>query len=296
VGHVAAVVVIAIALASNASAKTLRDTPSPFAAEAALIERRLPKMKPVKTDLEHMGGEGAEGTAWLDARGRVRKMILTRYGERGRAIETHYLDEAEQPTLVLTRHERYREQIGGDTSVVSTYWCRYHYAGGAALEGTCIDERGHRESQPAEGHVASAPDLLTQFHETVIADQIERIAKRRGAELSVEIKVISLDPTFPIRDMPQGYGRWHLTAEVLGCQIGGCMDVPVGSRFTVDVDLFLFQGPVHTRPLGLWVNEQPKVGSIWVAFFRTWTKDIPRLFAGKAEQALLVIAREELSR
>jgi hypothetical protein len=259
-------------------------------AALARCERALPKVKKVEAAFEHMGD--ASGTAWVDGRGRVRKMILTLYGERGRRTERHCLDEGEGRTLIWTQYERYREQVGADTSVVSTEWCLFRLADGAAGDGTCVDDVGHRRSRAAADGATLGPEVLQEFHDAVVAQQIDRIARTRGAELAVEFKVVAIAPTFPIDDMPEGHHRWRLTIEVLACPVGDCIVEPVGSQFDVDIEIYF--GPVRSRPAGLWVNEQPPAGSVWVAFFRGASQSMKPLFVGRAEQALLTIARQEL--
>lgn len=84
-----------------------------------------------------------------------------------------------------------------------------------------------------------------------------------SSTLVFSFAVESITPQFPIDDMPYGHKPWALTARVTRVYKGS-LGQARGSLFRTTISIY--QGPVRSRPSGLWVNEIPMASEQWVLF------------------------------
>lgn len=115
---------------------------------------------------------------------------------------------------------------------------------------------------------------------------IRKLATERGAALAFVIRVVSITPTFPIDDMPTGYGIWELKFEVLDVVTGTLSDSGV-----IETKVELWFGPVLSRPAALWVNEQPAAGSQWVVLATEAKGSAAKLMSARGSGVRVVVSR-----
>ncbi|MFT3714136.1 MAG: hypothetical protein QM817_41265 [Archangium sp.] len=116
--------------------------------------------------------------------------------------------------------------------------------------------------------------------------KIRKLAAERGAPLAFVIKIVSITPTFPIDDMPSGYGVWDLKAQILDVVTGTLTDSGV-----IETKVELWFGPVLARPAALWVNEQPAAGSQWVVLATESKASAAKLLSARGDGVRAVLAR-----
>ena len=120
---------------------------------------------------------------------------------------------------------------------------------------------------------------------------LRQVARRRNAQLAFVYRILSITPTFPIDDMPSGYGVWKLRAQVIQTAVGELVE----ARDTVvETDVELFFGPVRGRPVGLWVNEQPPANSVWLALCTEAHGSAKSLLSAKGAGVVLTVPVEKL--
>ena len=121
---------------------------------------------------------------------------------------------------------------------------------------------------------------------------IRQAAKRRKAQLAFVYRILSLTPTFPVRDMPNGAGVWKLRAQVIEIAVG---ELAEPRDTVVETDVEIYFGPVRARPAGLWVNEQPPANSVWIALCEDAHGSAKALLSGKGEGVLLTVPAEKVA-
>lgn len=121
---------------------------------------------------------------------------------------------------------------------------------------------------------------------------IKKVAAQRGAPLAFVIRIVSIHALFPIRDMPNGYGTWELTTEVLEV-VSGTLSDAKASPFQTNVELWM--GPVLSRPMALWVNEQPATDSVWVVLASSTPASAAKLLSGRGDGVRVAFEKDKLA-
>ncbi len=92
-------------------------------------------------------------------------------------------------------------------------------------------------------------------------DVLFPLINKSGLIFSFSVELIT--PLFSIDDMPQGYNTWSLRGKVLKIYKGSLASTP-GTKF--ETRITIYDGPIRSRPVGLWINVIPKENEDWVVF------------------------------
>jgi hypothetical protein len=113
--------------------------------------------------------------------------------------------------------------------------------------------------------------------------------------LIFSFSVESITPLFAIDDMPNGYNLWSLKGRILKIHKGTLGTLP-DSVFESRISIY--QGPVRSRPEGLWVNVIPKEGEKWVLFCGSTETGLKpeKLLDSLGKSCLAVFRLEEVKR
>jgi hypothetical protein len=77
------------------------------------------------------------------------------------------------------------------------------------------------------------------------------------------VKVESIEPTFPIDDLPQGFNKWKIKVKLLKIYKGELINK---REDLISSEILIYEGPILSLPKGFWVNEYPIKDESWVIF------------------------------
>ena len=120
-------------------------------------------------------------------------------------------------------------------------------------------------------------------------NQIQALVKQHDAKLAFVFKILSIQPTFPVDDMPNGLGLWHLKAQLIEVAVGTIEEKPQ-QVFEANVPILWTFGSerITESAKALWVNGAPRIGSQWIAVFSTSSGSAQQLLAEPVQPFQLV--------
>ena len=122
-------------------------------------------------------------------------------------------------------------------------------------------EKGDRENRPFHAIILIAGAILICCCSSKIDLKNNSIAGRSA--LAFNFEILSISPNFSIDDMPQGSNPWTLQGRIVKVSRGKWVGV---EGHTFETIITIYQGPVGSRPAGLWINEIPAVHEIWTLY------------------------------